>query len=345
MAIKPTINKINVFDANKEYIIEFDYQGNQPYINEIFVYDTYTNEQVYHNTIETMKFTHPIPQRTLVNGKQYYARICVYDINNEVSDMSDSLYFTCYSTPELSLTTLNSDGSSLITTSNYEIGISYCQSEGRKISEYVYYLYDSARTQIYASGTKRLDNGATEFSCPIKGLSNDSVYYFSLKVITVDNIIIEIPQTKFSVKYRKPTSYSVLNVECDKRAGYMKYNTYIVIVEGHATGKYELNNGILNIESGKIYYNTGFSINDDFVIGIKCDGTPIHLSNKSDKIILTQNRYNEQVYYKLEATNDNLPSMVQYSKLYKKTNELRTIYIKRINGIYGLYIIEQQEDK
>lgn len=334
--IKPSINKIGVFDASKDYTIEFEYQGNQPYLNEIYIFDADTNAQVYHNSIETMKLMQTIPSGSLSNNKQYYIQVCVYDVNGEVSELSDSLYFWCYSTPQLSLTTLNSDGSTLINTSNYEVGVSYSQAENRKISEYVYYLYDSTKTQIYASGTKYYSTDMGNIlSCPLKALESGNIYYFSIRVITVDNITVEIPKVKFSVDYRKPLSYSVLNVECDKKAGYMKYSTYIVMVEGHATGNYKLNDGLLEIENGKVYYNTGFSISDDFVIGIKYkNGTSICLSNKSDTITLTQEEYEGKIHYKLEVTNDILPSMIQYSDFFDDINKLRTIYIKRINGIY-----------
>lgn len=340
--MKPTINKIGVFDATKNYIVEFAYQGNQPYRNDIYIYNATTAQLIFSESVESMKCEHIIPANKLKNNVQYYVQVCTYDVNGQCSDISDALYFYCYSTPQLSLNNLNSDGSTIINASNYDVQVAYSQKEGRSLREYIYYLYDANKTQIYVSGTKYYSSDMSNLiSCPIKSLENRVSYYFSIRIITVDGVVVELPLTKLSTKYDKPHSYSVLNVECNKAGGFMKYNTYIVMVSGKATGRYEINNGILNVIDGKVYYDTGFNITDDFIIGIKYKNGIIRFKNELDEILLTQEEYEGKIHYKLKITNSDLPSCIIYSKFYEK-NIMRTVYIKRIHGVYGLYIKESE---
>lgn len=155
--MKPTINKIGVFDATKNYIVEFAYQGNQPYRNDIYIYNAATAQLIFSESVESMKCEHIIPANKLKNNVQYYVQVCTYDVNGQCSDISDALYFYCYSTPQLSLNNLNSDGSTIINASNYDVQVAYSQKEGRSLREYIYYLYDANKTQIYVSGTKYYD--------------------------------------------------------------------------------------------------------------------------------------------------------------------------------------------
>ncbi|MCM1441781.1 MAG: hypothetical protein NC131_21605 [Roseburia sp.] len=347
MAVKPTIHKIGTFDANDEFVFQFAYQGSQPYTNELMIYDAESGHLVYDRTVETMKMSHILPAKSLVNNKTYYAEICLYDINGAVSELSDKIYFSCYTTPNISILNLSSDGSAKVTASGYDIQVSYSQEENRSLKEYIFRLYDSTGYNLlYESGTRYYSNDSGGIiTCPVRGLENDMIYYFSFSGITVDNVKFNTPLIPFYAKYRKSLSYSVLNVECDKNAGYMKYNTYLVIVEGKSSGTYTLDNGILNISRGKVFYDSGFNISGDFIIGIKYRaGTTITLSSGTDNITLYSGSYENKDYYKLEVSNSGLPPTVIYSRLYDQTEEMRTIYIKRVDGIYGLTAAEQTND-
>ena len=39
-----------------------------------------------------------------------------------------------------------------------------------------------------------------------------------------------------------------------------------------------------------------------------------------------------------------LPPVVIYSRLYDRTDEMRTVYIRRVNGIYGLTVLEAEAE-
>lgn len=347
MALKPTLNRISTFDADAGYVIDFSYQGSQPYGNQLTIYDAVSEQLVYDMTVESMKMSHSIPAESLTNNKTYYAQICIYDVNNEVSELSDKVYFSCYTAPVLSVLNLNSDGSTKVTSSGCDIQVSYSQEENRSLKEYIFCLYDaSGYNQIYTSGTKYYDNdsGGT-IICPVRALENNSIYYFSFTGITVDDVKIETPLIPFYAEYQKPLSYSVLNVECDRNAGCMKYNTYLVIVEGRSAGTYTLDNGVLNITEGNVFYDSGFNISGDFIIGVKYKaGTKITFGNGTDIITLSSHVYKDKDYYKLEVSDLGLPPVVIYSRLYDRTDEMRTVYIRRVNGIYGLTVLEAEAE-
>ena len=67
--MKPTINKIGVFDATKNYIVECAYQGNQPYRNDIYIYNAATAQLIFSESVESMKCEHIIPANKLKNNK------------------------------------------------------------------------------------------------------------------------------------------------------------------------------------------------------------------------------------------------------------------------------------
>lgn len=346
MLLKPILNKIVPFDADYEFSFDFSYSGNQSYSNQLMIYEEADDKLIYDNVVYIMRNHHTIPAHTLSNNVSYYARVICYDINNEASGWSDILHFTCYSTPVLTLKNLKPDGSGIIHSSCYEVQVEYSQSESRPIREYIFNIYDSTKSNpVYKSGTKYFSETTASsgqiISCNLKALENKSLYYFEFTGITADNVEVSIPKTAFFVSYSKNGTYSVINVECDKKAGYMKYNTYVVIVEGKTSaGNHEINNGLLEIKDGKIYYDTGFSISDDFIIGIRCkDETSIELSNADNKILLTRHSYNDTEYYKLEAANTAFLPSIQYSSLYAKDDGFKTIYIVRKNGLYDLHII------
>ncbi len=346
MNLKPTLNKIIPFDADYDYTFEFEYQGNQPYLNQLLIYKKDNEQLIYDETIESMQLVHKIPAHTLANNQNYYARIICYDVNSAASEISDKLYFTCYSTPTVSLLNLMPNGTSKIASSNYDIQVQYTQKQNRPLKEFIFNLYDAAKSDVvYSSGTRYY---ATEMNhiinCGIKSLENNCIYYFEFIGITVDDVMVSLPKTAFYVSYKNSNCYSVFDVECDEKAGYMKYHTYMVIVEGHAAGRYELDNGILKIIDEKIYYDAGFLISGDFLVGIQYrNGTRIELSNADDNIILSRNDYEGQEYYKLEAGSSGLPASIQYSKLYDKNGQFRTVYIKRQNGLYDLKIVESEK--
>ena len=46
MALKPTLNRISTFDADAGYVIDFSYQGSQPYGNQLTIYDAVSEQLV-----------------------------------------------------------------------------------------------------------------------------------------------------------------------------------------------------------------------------------------------------------------------------------------------------------
>ena len=64
---KPVINKIQPFDATKDYEIILSWMGNRAYANRIFIYDYETNNLVFDDTVSSFSLTHIIPAKTLQN--------------------------------------------------------------------------------------------------------------------------------------------------------------------------------------------------------------------------------------------------------------------------------------
>lgn len=351
MVNRPTINKIDVFDASMLADIEFCWQGIQPYASRLYIYESDTSSEssqpVFTQYCESIRLRQQIPANTLKNSHSYYAVIILYDSVGNPSEMSYRQYFSCYSAPALTFTGLETDGSTILNVSGFNVTVTYSQAENRPISEYSYTLYDSYKTPVYSSGSKYQSAGdGNIITCPLRSLISDCTYYFSIDVISIDNVCIHSPLIEFSVYYSTPASCSALNAVCDRDAGYVKYSTNIIDVQGHSSGEYVIDNGILNIISGTVYYNTGFSITSDFTFAVRfMGGTSVCLYSSPDtdssvagsRITLSSLEYEGRIHYRLSISDGVLPPVILYSDFYDK-DAMRTVYVRRKNNLYSLYV-------
>lgn len=74
----PTINKIDVFDATKEFEFEFSYSGTQAVKNRLVIRKNEDYSIVYDKIEERLKLTHTLPANTLINNTTY--ALCVLRI-------------------------------------------------------------------------------------------------------------------------------------------------------------------------------------------------------------------------------------------------------------------------
>jgi hypothetical protein len=148
---KPIVNKINTYDANYDCLITFNYIGNQPYKNRLVIIDTLTNNVFIDEPIDNMKFNHTITSSTLTNGSSYTPQISVFDENNNESDLSDKIYFTCYTTPVFEIENLSKTNPNTIKAANYNAIALYSQEQSRALKSYQFYLYDATKREIKKS--------------------------------------------------------------------------------------------------------------------------------------------------------------------------------------------------
>ena len=94
--IKPILYNIFSFDANKDFVFRFKWDGNQSFGNIVEIKNNQSGNVVYQKTQTTMQLQHSLPARTLINGLAYNVRIASIDVDGNISDYSSPVLFYCY---------------------------------------------------------------------------------------------------------------------------------------------------------------------------------------------------------------------------------------------------------
>lgn len=265
----PTIYAVSAFDPSYAHTFEFSYYGTQAISNRAIITNRETQEEVYNAKQDGLKLNHVIPSNTLQAGNSYIIQIQVYDANGNYSNLSNGVLFYCYSTPQFYFSNIN-DGDT-ISSANFELKLSYIQSENEKINEYRYYLYDLTKELIYTSDSYYTEKN---FSHIIYGLRNDYIYYIRAVGKTAHNMDIDTGIIQINVKYRTYDSNVAFEAINDRKTGCIIFRTNIVSV-GYKieNDNYTIENGTVTLSGNTLTYETG--INGDFALIVKAKQLPI----------------------------------------------------------------------
>ena len=90
----------------------------------------------------------------------------------------------------------------------------------------------------------------------------------------------------------------------------------------------------------------GFSITSDFTFAVRfMGGTSLCLYSSPDtdssvsgsRITLSSLEYEDRIHYRLSISDGVLPPVILYSDFYDK-DAMRTVYVRRKNNLYSLYV-------
>lgn len=291
------LKNIPAFDANVGYgideVVEIVYSG-VARSNKLYVYESDTNRLVidgYENATDRLI----IPPNRLTNSKSYYICVSITNINNEVTELSDYVFFTCYSTPSLYFNNVN-DGDVIYTTS-ITASLTYIQPEDRELLSYRFYIYEYNQTTESYENTP-MSSSSTYFdstmSYTFKGLEANKTYYIRAVGDTVDGMIVDTGYYKVLVLYTQPgDSYYVMDVENYPVCGWIQYKTNVRIVEGkygqilskgnndglidhkgsifivpYDFGEKTVSESIVDCRDGILVYDSGWAVPDDFSLRV-----------------------------------------------------------------------------
>ena len=110
-----------------------------------------------------------------------------------------------------------------------------------------------------------------------------------------------------------------------------------------SSDNYEFENGWINLIDKTLVYNENFLVDGDFTITIRCkdiyrNSTFLKCYNENSGFTLSSYIHDGGgIRYKLIVPNGTC-NLIKYSEpLYPNPNDIPTIHIRRINGVYGLY--------
>lgn len=226
--VTPIVNDIPAFDATELTEITFTANGGDQIVkNEIQIINNATNVVVYSNTQTTYTLGQIIPANTLVNGNYYKVAFRTYDILDNASEWSNYQPFYCYSLPTLSFNI--SDGQTIYT-QNFNLTLTYNQTENERLKSAVVYYYDSNNNLISSSGNLFNSNyPPVSFNYPLKDFENNKTYRIKADATTVYGTFITTGLISFYVNYQTIDNEGELYFTLDSCNGYLNIKSSLVI--------------------------------------------------------------------------------------------------------------------
>lgn len=305
---------------------------------------------MYNKKIESYRFEHTVPANILQNGVYYNFYFRTYDINDNESPISNVIPFKCYSTPTIDITNIPDDG--IITSSNFTLDIRYNQDQGELIDFGKVLLYDQLGNKIFES--KNIYNTnipPINFQYTLSGLNDNTTYYVSMKINTVNRTTIESQKYLFTTRYFTPSLSTLLELTNNCEEGYVqiKNNFYIVDSESNppsigSNPKYLHDGKLWLTEDGTyIKWLQGFNIENDFTERLFVENPKLGKicilgsgNNRIELSFVEDYPYGESIKKKqLEVkcyTNSVIPYVI-YSNFINNLSKV-FIWVRRINNLF-----------
>ncbi|MBD5496107.1 MAG: hypothetical protein HDR12_17500 [Lachnospiraceae bacterium] len=336
---KPTIMRIQPFDANKDYEITLSWMGSRANANRIIIYDNDTNNVVFDDMVSSFALKHTIPAHTLKNNKKYTIQAQTYDADNVPSALSNKVLFYTFATPDFYFEDLSEN--SLITNSSFTATIHYYSEDWEDISKYVFYLYDSSKKQLLESNEMTDDY---DISYTYKGLDNNTVYYIRCMGVTVNGMELDTGYQEITIKYENPNTYARLYATPIPSQGCIQVATNLIIIQYNGTEEFEYINGMIDLRDKTLYYDEGFLIEDDFTVIIRGinlwqNAEIFKMSNDNLGLTLSSHIYDDdKLRFKLTAPNGVSNYLLYSDEQVFENHDMVTIAIRRKNNIYQLKV-------
>jgi hypothetical protein len=205
--------------------------------------------------------------------------------------------------------------------------------------------------EIWTSGVKY---DTSNLVVSLYDLEDNGTYYARATGQTINGMDLETVYIFFSVNYVQPSVYAVVTLENIKNEGSIKIQSNIISLEakysGNDTVPY-LNNDYVDLSNTNnyVYFDNGFSLDNDFSINIKGYGFKpyldvLHLSNGEKTIVLKKkisvlaSENDSQVaYYELVVPNA-LSNYIVHSNNISVFADVVSIWIQRVSNIYNVYV-------
>jgi len=344
---QPILYQMSAFDASLDCEFQFTYNGDQAYRNRLIIRNNETNALIYDQTITTFQLKHLLPAMSLTNGTGYNAQVQVYHKDGSSSAISNKIIFYCFTTPSFSFS--NFEPEQRILNSSYTFNLAYEQPEGELLSAYKVTLYDSKRSEVYA--TSLLYDSALQTT--VTGLIDNYQYFIRGTGVTVHNMDVDTGYIPFSVEYIRPSMFAVLNLENLWYEGSILIQSNIISIEGTSNPDppiYIDDKWVdLSDPDHWVKFEKGFSIEDDFTLQLigrafNDHSTILEMSNYKNKIEISFHRgrftgYGEIAYFVLRAYNDieTYITTSNYIPIPSPTEKIN-LWVRRIGALYEIKV-------
>lgn len=344
---KPIINYVYPFDATQDKKITFTYTGDLPYKNRLIIYNASTLSVIYDITSASRVLYCTLPAGTCTNGVKYAAAIQCFDADNTASTLSDKVYFWCLENPTFYF--LNVGDGDIITTSSFFAELYYAQSQDEALVEFQFFIYDSEKVELAES---QVYYSTDYLTYNYNGLEDDTVYYIRAKGVTQYGTELDTGYIEIDVNTSYDNAdFNNINATCNENSSIVTYYTNFVIVNSDEDGDtYDYEDSYIDLNNNSLHYTTGISVEGDFILCIKIkeyydSATLLEASDENYGFTLSSYVYDD-TYMRFKLTVPNgLTPYILYSEPYAPNPlDVFTIYIKRVNDVYQLYVFITEEE-
>lgn len=263
---QPVLYTIPSFDAAVGANINFAYEGEQVFANELVIYDNETGAQVYDKKTEWMRTYHVIDKGILTNGKYYYCKIRVFNKAGTASDWSSQKSFRCFTTPVFTFSNLVTD--QIVQNSELTVRLTYSQTEGEPLNTYTVGLYNANHVAVSKSETKY---GIEVLEYTLKNLEDGTKYYLRALGETLNGMAADTGFVPFSVKFITPTYWTYVDLS-DNNDGTVRVSCNIRTVTGRYEGgdepTYVHDRHMVDLRKPgqRVIFDDGFTVQGDFTV-------------------------------------------------------------------------------
>lgn len=248
--------KNQIIDASQAYTIKWKTSGDTSSSFSIDVFKNIDGSSAW-SLPRNYSFanSYTIPAQFVPNGWDYKLRVTVYDAIGNLAH-SDYVIFTASSSP-----TITVDPIDTVTNHSYLFTGHYFQAENELLQSYTVNLYDSNKGLVGTSGI--LTDGLVQYLFDL--LVTGFTYYVEFIVVSTKGLSTSSGLISFNVNYINPYLNMKLQGENipDSAGIQLSWETIQIIGKTTSDPVY-LNNEELDVVYGKVYFDEGFSIDNNF---------------------------------------------------------------------------------
>lgn len=260
---KPVLYSIKAFDATKDHVFTFRWNGGSLKRCKIVIKDNVSGVTKCELSAETMRSQITMPANSVLNQKTPYnivvTAVYVSSDGSEAEATSDPEIFYCFATPVFYV---NMSNEQQVQNSSYTVDLTYSQTQSEELNEYRFILYGNDSTTV-ADDSGSLYNSQNR-SYSLSNLEDNSRYYLRVTGETVNGMICDTGKIPFVVQYLYPISYTDIEIENRSLYGDIMLNSNYVSVDGtkSANGYFVDGNTKLNLTDNGAYcvFDSGYSI-------------------------------------------------------------------------------------
>lgn len=263
---QPVLYIIPSFDAAVGANINFAYEGEQVFANELVIYDNETGSQVYSQKTEWMRTYHTINGGELQNGKYYYCKLRVFNKADEPSSWSSQKSFRCFTTPRFGFSNIATG--QIVQSSELTVKLSYSQAEHEPLNTYTVGLYNANHVLVRKSETRY---GVDLLEYTLKNLEDGTQYYLRAVGDTLNGMTADTGFVPFSVKFITPNYWTYVDLS-DNHDGTVRVSCNIRTVTGRLDGggnpEYIHGNHMVDLRKPgqRVLFDDGFTVQGNFTI-------------------------------------------------------------------------------